>query len=309
MMNISQTISHNNHAKPKHESRGDRIFQMVAVGIVTLMTLLILIPMINVVSASFSSSSAVNAGKVFLLPVEASFDNYVTILKYKSVWLGYRNTIFYTVAGTLLNVFLTMMCAYPLAQKSFSGRKFLSILFFIPMIFNGGMIPNYILMRDLKIINTMWACLLPGAINIFNMIVTRTFIQTSIPETMAEAARIDGCSSTRYFFSFVLPLSKTIIAVISMYYAVAHWNDYFTAFLYLNKRDLYPLQLFLREILVNSQFDSSVMSDPEAARQLQGLAETLKYVVIVVSTLPLMCIYPFVQKYFVKGIMVGSVKG
>jgi len=290
-------------------SRGDRTFQWVAIGIVSLLTLLILLPMINVVSASFSSSSAVNAGRVLLLPVDATLNNYMTILNYKSVWLGYRNTVFYTVVGTFINVVLTMICAYPLAQKSFSGRKFLSILFFIPLIFNGGMIPNYILMRDLKIINTLWAGLIPGAINVFNMIVARTFIQTSIPETMAEAARIDGCSPARYFFSFVLPLSKTIIAVISMYYAVSHWNDYFTAFLYINKRSLYPLQLFLREILVNSQFDSSVMSDPEAARQLQGLAETLKYVIIVVSTLPLMCIYPFVQKYFVKGVMIGSVKG
>ncbi len=293
----------------KHKSRGDRAFQAAAIGIVSLMTLLILLPMINVVSASFSSASAVNAGRVLLLPVEATLTNYKTILNYSSVWLGYRNTIFYTVAGTFINVTLTMLCAYPLAQRSFSGRKFLSILFFIPMIFNGGMIPNYILMRDLKIINTLWAGLIPGAINIFNMIVARTFIQTSIPESLAEAARIDGCSPTRYFFSFVLPLSKTIIAVIAMYYAVAHWNDYFTAFLYLNKRSLYPLQLFLREILVNSQFDSSVMSDPDAAKQLQGLAETLKYVIIVVSTLPLMCIYPFVQKYFIKGVMIGSVKG
>ncbi|HPF86563.1 MAG TPA: carbohydrate ABC transporter permease [Candidatus Limiplasma sp.] len=308
-MNISQTGRQGSRFAKRRTSRGDRAFEAVAVGIVTLLTLLILLPMINVVSASFSSASAVNAGRVLLLPVESTLENYKTILKYNSVWLGYRNTIFYTVVGTFINVSLTMMCAYPLAQKSFSGRKFLSILFFIPMIFNGGMIPNYILMRDLKIINTLWAGLIPGAINIFNMIVTRTFIQSSIPDTMAEAARIDGCSPTRYFFSFVLPLSKTIIAVISMYYAVSHWNDYFTAFLYINKRSLYPLQLFLREILVNSQFDSSVMNDPDAARQLQGLAETLKYVVIVVSTLPLMCIYPFVQKYFVKGVMIGSVKG
>lgn len=293
----------------RRSSRGDRAFHTAAIILVSLLTIIVLLPMINVVSASFSSASAVNAGKVILFPVDATLNNYKTILGYNSVWLGYRNTVFYTVVGTFINVALTMICAYPLAQRTFSGRKFLSVLFFIPMIFDGGMIPNYILVRDLKIINTLWAGLIPGAISIYNMIVTRTFIQTSIPETMAEAARIDGCSPTRYFFSFVLPLSKTIIAVISMYYAVSHWNDYFTAFLYINKRELYPLQLFLREILVNSQFDSSVMSDPEAAKQLQGLADTLKYVVIVVATLPLMCIYPFVQKYFIKGVMIGSVKG
>ena len=290
-------------------SGGDRAFSVFGIALVSLLTLLVLLPMVNVVAASFSAPSAVNAGRVLLLPVDATIENYRTILGYKSVWVGYRNTLFYTTAGTMLNVALTMLCAYPLAQRTFSGRKFFSMLFFVPMIFQGGMIPNYMLLRDLRLINTVWSVLLPGAISIYNMIVTRTFIQSSIPESMAEAARMDGCSPARYFFSFVLPLSKTIIAVIAMYYAVAHWNDYFNAFLYLNKRSLYPLQLFLREILVNSQFDSSVMSDPEAAQQLQGLADTLKYVVIVVSTLPLMCIYPFVQKYFVKGVMIGSIKG
>lgn len=289
-------------------SRGDRIFDGIAVFIVTLLTILVILPMLNVVSASFSAPSAVNAGRVVLLPVEATLSNYKTILSYSSVWIGYRNTILYTIVGTFLNVALTMMCAYPLAQRTFSGRKFFSVMFFITMIFSGGMIPSYMLMRDLKLINTPWAVLLPGAVSVYNMIITRTFIQT-IPETINEAARIDGCSPARYFFSFVLPLSKTIIAVIAMYYAVGHWNDYFNAFLYLNDRNLYPLQLFLREILVNSQFDSSVMADPEAAKALQGLADTLKYVIIVISTLPLMLIYPFVQKYFVKGVMIGSIKG
>ena len=290
-------------------SRGDRAFNVFAIFLVTLLTLLVLLPMVNILSASFSASAAVNAGKVLLWPVEPTLRNYQTILGYASVWTGYRNTIFYTVLGTVINVFLTLFCAYPLAQKSFSGRKFFSILFFIPMIFSGGMIPNYILIRDLGFLNTIWAVLLPGAIGITNMIITRTFIQSTIPDSVAEAAVLDGCSPIRYFISFIMPLSKTIIAVISMYYAVGHWNSWFNAFLYLNKRDMYPLQLFLREILVNSQFDSSVMEDPEAARQLQGLADTLKYVIIVVSTIPLMSIYPFVQKYFVKGVMIGSVKG
>ena len=292
-----------------HMSRGDRAFNVFAILIVTLLTLLVLLPMVNILSASFSAAAAVNAGKVLLWPVEPTLRNYQTILGYASVWVGYRNTIFYTALGTFINVFLTLFCAYPLAQKTFSGRKFFSILFFIPMIFSGGMIPNYILIRDLGFLNTIWAVLLPGAIGITNMIITRTFIQSTIPDSVAEAAVLDGCSPIRYFISFIMPLSKTIIAVISMYYAVGHWNSWFNAFLYLNKRDMYPLQLFLREILVNSQFDSSVIEDPEAARQLQGLADTLKYVIIVVSTIPLMSIYPFVQKYFVKGVMIGSVKG
>lgn len=290
-------------------SRGDRIFNITAYITVTLLTLIVLLPMVNVVASSFSSASAINAGRVTLWPVEATLQNYKTILKYESVWLGYRNTIFYTVAGTAINILMTLICAYPLSQRNFSGRKVFSMLFFITMIFNGGMIPNYMLMRDLKLLNSVWAVLLPGTISVYNMIVTRTFIQTTIPEEMAEAARIDGCSHFRYFISFILPLTKTIIAVIGMYYAVAHWNNYFNAFLYLNKRDLYPLQLFLREILINSQFDASSITDPDIVRAMQGLSDTLKYVIIVVSTLPLMMVYPFVQKYFVKGVMIGSVKG
>lgn len=307
-MENTETLSVRNK-KSIHLTKGDKIFNRVATAVVILLTIIVLLPLINVLSASFSAPTAVNAGKVLLWPVDFTLHNYKTIFGYESIWIGYRNTIFYTVAGTLINVALTMLCAYPLAQKKFSGRSFFSVLFFIPMIFIPGMIPNYMLMRDLKLINKVWAMLLPGAINIYNMIVTRTFIQSSIPETLTEAAEIDGCSPFRYFISFVLPLSKTVIAVISMYYAVAHWNDYFNAFLYINKRELYPLQLFLREILVNSQFDSSMMNDPEAARQIQGLVDTLKYVVIVVATLPLMCVYPFVQKHFVKGVMIGAVKG
>ncbi len=290
-------------------SKKDRAFQSVLILIVSLMTISVLFPMINVVSASLSAPAAVNAGRVFLLPVEPTLNNYQTILGYKSVWVGYRNTIFYTTVGTFINVTLTMICAFPLSQKKFSGKKFFTMLFFIPMIFKGGMIPNYMLIRDLKFLNTIWAMLLPGAISIYNMIVARTFIQSSIPDSIEEATTIDGCTPARYFVSFVLPLSKTIIAVLSMYYAVGHWNGYFNAFLYLNDRKLYPLQLFLREILVNSKFDSSVMSDPEAARQLQGLADTLKYVVIVVATLPLMMVYPYVQKFFIRGVMIGSIKG
>ncbi|MBQ7183053.1 MAG: carbohydrate ABC transporter permease [Clostridia bacterium] len=290
-------------------SRGDRVFYAAAYTVIILLTLIVLIPMINVVSSSFSATWAVNGGRVLLWPVGFTLHNYETILSYNNVWVGYRNAVFYTIAGTAINVFMTMICAYPLSVRSFSGRKFFSLLFFFTMIFNGGMIPNYMLIRDLRMINTVWAVLLPGALTVYNMIITRTYIQSTIPEEMSEAARIDGCSPFRYFISFVLPLSTTIIAVIGMYYAVDHWNNYFNAFLYLNKREMYPLQLYLREILVNNQFDAGSITDPEVAREINGLADTLKYVVIVVSTLPLMLIYPFVQKYFVKGVMIGSVKG
>ena len=290
-------------------SRGDRVFNVVTIALVTVLALIVLLPMINIVACSFSSAKAVSGGQVLLWPVEFTLENFELVLKYKDVWIGYRNTIFYTVAGTLINVVMTLICAYPLSVKSFSGRSFLNKMFMFTMIFSGGVIANYILMRDLKLLNTVWAILLPGAINVYNVMITRTYIETSIPSDLEEAARIDGCSSFKYFTSFVLPLAKPIIAVIAMYYAVAHWNSYFNAFLYLTDDTLYPLQLFLREILINSQMDSSSITDPELIAAMQGVSDALKYVVIVVSTLPLMCIYPFVQKYFVKGVMIGAVKG
>ena len=303
------TVSKPKKKMPRLLSRGDRVFTAAAVVLISLLVLIVLLPLLNVVAASFSAPADVTAGRVLLWPLHFTFDNYGAIFQYKSIWRGYLNTIFYTAVGTGINIALTMLCAYPLSQKKFSGRRFFALLFFVPMIFKGGIIPNYIVVRDLNMLNTVWAVLLPGAISVYNMIVARTFIESTIPESLEEAARIDGCSHIRYFFSFVLPLSKTVVAVIAMYYAVAHWNNYFSAFLYLNDRRLYPLQLFLREILVNSQFDSSMMDDPEMAKQMQGLADTLKYVIIVVATLPLMCVYPFVQKYFIKGVMIGSVKG
>ena len=290
-------------------TKGDRVFNRIVIAIVSILTLIVLIPMINIVACSFSTPGAVSSGKVLLWPVDFTLDNYDLVLKYKDVWIGYRNTIFYTVAGTLINVILTMFCAYPLSVKSFSGRRFLNKMLMFTMIFSGGMIANYILVRDLGIMNSVWAVLLPGAINVYNVMITRTYIESSIPRDLEESARIDGCSYFMYFAKFILPLAKPIIAVIAMYYAVAHWNSYFTAFLYLSNDNLYPLQLFLREILINSRMDTSGVTDPEMLEAMQGLADALKYVVIVVSTFPLMCIYPFVPKYFVKGVMIGAVKG
>ena len=296
--------------KKKHscEGHGDRVFSVVAIIIISLIVVIVLVPLLNVVAASFSSSKAVNAGKVLLWPVDFTLENYRTVLKYDNVWLGYRNTLFYTVAGTVISVMLSLCCAYPLAQRRFSGRKFLNRLLMFTMIFNGGMIPTYMVVRDLNILDTVWAVLLPAAVSFYNVIIIRNFIETTIPVELEESTRVDGCTPFRYFVNFILPLSKPIIAVIAMYYAVAQWNNYFNAFLYLTEKNLYPLQLFLREILVSSKFSAGDL-DPETAAAIQGLADTLKYVIIVVSTLPLMCIYPFVQKHFVKGVMIGSVKG
>ena len=289
-------------------SRSDKIYYGVAYTILTLLTLLVLLPMMFVVAASFSSGSAVTAGKVWLWPVNPTLYNYEAVLRYKSVWIGYRNTLFYTVAGTAINLAVTMCCAYPLARKNLKGRGLLTGLFTFTMIFSGGMIPSYLLMRDLKIINTVWVMLLPGAMSVYNMIVARTNIQNSIPEELLEASTLDGCNDTQYFFYVVLPLSKAILAVLGIWYAVGHWNSYFNAFLYLTDKNLYPLQIFLRQILLQNNFDADLM-DEDMLAQIQNLQEVLKYAIIVISTAPLMLIYPFVQKYFVKGVMIGSVKG
>jgi len=265
--------------------------------------------MLFIVSASFSSAASVNAGKVWLLPVHPSLFNYRMVLQYPSVYIGYRNTIFYTFTGTLINVIFTLLCAYPLSRKDLFGRGFFTFLFTFTMIFSGGMIPSYILMRNLKLLNTVWSMVLPGAIGVTNMIVVRTFFQTSVPGELLEASRLDGCTDTQYFFKVLIPLSHSVIAVITLFYAVGHWNAYFNAFLYLSNRNLYPLQLFLRQILVQNQFSADVLTDPEMAEQLLGIQEVLKYAIIVVSTVPLMCFYPFAQKHFVKGVMIGSLKG
>lgn len=289
-------------------SMEDRLFYIFAYTIITLLTIIVLLPMLFVVAASFSSGSAVMAGRVWIWPVDFTLYNYQAVFRYKNIWVGYRNTILYTTLGTFINLVVTMACAYPLARRNLKFRGFFTGMFTFTMIFSGGMIPSYILMRDLKIMNTIWVMVLPGAMSVYNMIVTRTFIQSNIPDELLEAAKLDGCTDTQFFFHVVLPLSKAVLAVIGIYYAVGHWNSYFNAFLYLNDQRLYPLQIFLRQILLQSNFETDML-DEEMLTQIQNLQEVLKYAIIVLSTAPLMMIYPFVQKYFVKGVMIGSVKG
>ena len=293
---------------PIRDTLGDRLFYAGCYLITALFMLAVLYPLVYILSASFSSAEAITSGRMWLYPVDFSLVGYRYILKYDAIWLGYRNTLFYTFAGTLINVAMTMTCAYGLSRRGMRGRRFFTMLFTFTMIFSGGMIPNYLLMKDLKILNTVWCMLLPGAISAYNLIVAKTFIENSIPGDLLEAARIDGCSDVRFFFSIVLPLSKAILAVLLLMYAAAHWNAYFNAFLYLTDKKLYPLQIFLRQILVQSNM-SADMLDPEAMAQMQTLQQILKYAVIVVSTAPMLCLYPFVQKYFRQGVMIGSIKG
>jgi len=289
-------------------SKQDTVYYAICYFIVGLLTLLVLYPIVYVISASFSSGSAIAQGRVWLFPVDFSLRGYQAVLRYRNLWIGYRNTIFYTSAGTLINIAMTMICAYPLARKNLRGRKFITLMFTFTMIFSGGMIPSFILVRSLGMLNTVWAMLIPSAMSVFNMIVARTFIQNSIPDELLEAAKIDGCSDFRYFFMIVLPLSKAVIAVITIFYAVGHWNSFFSAFLFLTDMNLFPLQIFLREILIQNQF-SAELADPELVADMHNMQALLKYAVIVVSTVPLFSLYPLAQKHFVKGVMIGSVKG
>lgn len=296
------------HKKEKKGS-SDKLFLRGCTAVMALLMIIVLLPIMNIISSSFSNPSAVSTGKVWLFPVDFSLQSYKNVLKYDNVWIGYRNTIFYTVLGTVMNVVVTLMCAFPLSQHSFAGRKVVSKILFFTMIFGGGMIPNYLVIKQLKMLNTIWSVLIPGLMSAYNVMITRNYIETNIPRELEDAARVDGCSPVKFFKNFIIPLSKPIIAVIAMYYAVGHWNSYFNAFLYLNDSNLYPLQLFLRDILVSSKFDSSIIDDPEMAQIVQAQADALKYSIIVIATAPLMCVYPLVQKHFVKGVMVGSVKG
>lgn len=292
-----------------HTPTDDKIYYFVTHILLILLLIIVMYPLIYVISASFSSAYAVSTGRVVLWPVEPSLEGYRTVFENRDIVTGYRNTIIYTVLGTFINILVTLCCAYPLSRKDLPARNFFMLVFSFTMIFNGGLVPTYIQIRNLHLIDSIWAMVLPGAMSVYNMIIARTFLQNSIPGDLLEAAQIDGCNDTRYFFSIVLPLSKSIIAVLVLFYAIGHWNAYFNAFLYLNSRDKFPLQIILREILLANEVDANMVMDPEVAAAKQGMAELLKYSLIMVSTVPVMCLYPLVQKYFVKGVMIGSIKG
>ena len=292
--------------KAIRDSRSDKAFYMVTYVILALFTLCVLYPLIFIVSSSFSSGIAVSTGRVYLWPVDFSLDGYKTVFAYQRLLTSYGNTIFYTVVGTTVNVILTMMTAYPLAMPRFQFKRIYLFIFSFTMFFNGGLVPNYLLISDLGLVNTRWAMIVPFMLNTYNLVVTRTFIESSIPKELLEASQIDGCSWFRYFFNIVLPLSKAIMAVMTLYYAVYHWNSYFSAMIYLNDLDKQPLQIVLRDILILNQAKATD-ADTVAARA--NMEELMKYSIIIVSSVPILCLYPFVQKYFMKGVMIGSIKG
>ena len=298
------------------KTRSDRVFDICNSVLMLLIMFFMLYPLYFTVIASFSDPYEVSQGSITFLIKGFTTDAYKNVFKNSTIWTGYRNTLLYTLFGTLFNLFLTIPTAYVLSKKNLPGRNFFSWFFLFTMYFSGGMIPTYLTVRDLGLLNKPVTLVILGGMSIFNMIVSRVYFETSIPETIYEAARIDGCSEMRMFFRIALPLSAPIIAVMALFYGVAHWNDYFTALLYITKTDLYPLQIVLRNILIMNQnalsaidIGSATDDAVAAAIKLANMAEAMKYALIFIASAPLLIAYPFVQKYFVKGIMIGSLKG
>ena len=293
------------------ESTGDRIFGAVVNTILALCVLACAYPLYLVLINSFSDPDLVSQGKVWWRPIGFTLDAYMEVFKNKDILQGYGNALYYTVLGTALNMVLTIPAAYALAKPQLYGRNAIMKLLVFTMYFSGGLVPHYILMQGLGLLNTRMGVLVVGAVATTNLIIARTFFASSIPRELEEAAEIDGCSELQTFWKIVLPLSKAIMAVITLYYMVGHWNSYFTEMMYLRDREKYPIQLILRSILSMSRVDPKDMQgvDGEQLSQMIGAADVLKYGLIVISTVPILCVYPFIQKYFEKGVMVGSVKG
>ena len=292
-------------------SKGDRIMDTAINIIMFLLFLVVLYPLVYVLSSSFSSGDAVFNGKVILWPVDFSTFGYEIVLKYPKVWVGYKNTIINTVLGTIMNVFTTTLVAYPLSRREFQGKGFYMFLFMFTMWFGGGLVPTYILMSNLGLVNNRLAVLLSGLVSISNMVVMRSFFRSSIPADLHDAARVDGISDIGYLVKIVLPLSKAIFSVVTLYYAVAHWNSYFTAMIYLMDPSMLTLQQVLKDLLAqsNPSLEDVQGLTAEEIANMQYSADLMKYSLIVVSSAPILCAYPFVQKYFEKGVMIGSVKG
>lgn len=297
------------NTKFKNSSTGDKVFIILVYVLLSAVMLIVLYPLIYIVSASFSDPQAVVSGKVMLWPVDVTLRGYKAVFKNPKIITGFINSFIYMGVGTVVNLVMTMLCAYPLSRKEFTARNKIAALFVFTMYFSGGLMPTYMIVNKLGLINTRWAMIIPSAMSTYNMIIARTYMVNSIPDELYEAAQIDGCSPFKYLLKVIVPLSKPILAVLALYYGIAKWNNYFDAMLYINDADLQPLTIVLREILIQNQIDPTMLTDASAMAKLQGMTELLKYAVIVVASVPVLAIYPFVQKYFVKGVAIGAVKG
>jgi len=291
------------------ETGTDQIFTIFNNTFLFLILVAVAYPLIFVVSASFSDPIAVSTGKVILWPVDFTVKAYVKIFEYSRVWTGYANSLFYAVAGTTINVIVTILAAYPLSRRDLFGKNILLFVFVFSMMFSGGLIPFYLVVQKLGMYNTRWAILIPQALSVWNMIITITFFRSSLPQELLEAAQLDGCSDIQYLWRIVLPLSAPIIAVLCLFYAVGHWNQFFNALIFLANKNLFPLQLVLRDILIANTIDLNMLEDARTMADKAGMRDLLKFALIVVASVPVLMIYPFVQKYFVKGLMIGAIKG
>lgn len=291
------------------ETGADLVFTIVNTTFLVIIFLCVLYPLVYVVSASFSDPIAVSSGQVFLWPVKFTFKAYQRIFEYSRIWTGYMNSVFYAVVGTLVNVIMTILAAYPLSRKDLFGKNVLLFLFIFTMMFSGGLIPLYLTVNQMGLYNTRWALIIPQALSVWNMMIAITFFRNSLPQELLEAAQLDGCSDIQYLLRIVLPLSAPIVAVLCLFYAVGHWNQFFNALIFLANKDLFPLQLILRDILVANTIDLNMLEDAKTMAAKAGMRDLLKFALIVVASVPVLVIYPFVQKYFVKGLMIGAVKG
>jgi len=293
------------------QSRGDKLLDLFIVCLFVLLMLLIIYPLYWVIIASVSNPNAVNVGHVLFLPKGLNLLGYKLILKYRQIWTAYRNTIVYTGLGTLLSVSVTMLAGYALSRQDLVGRNLLAIFFVITLFFNGGLIPTWLVVKDLGMLNTIWAMIIPGSVSAFNILIARAFFYSGIPEELLEAARVDGCGDFRFFWSIVLPLSLPIMVVLAVFTSVGIWNSYVPALIYLTNESLYPLQMVLRDLLILNQTQSSMLNpvSMQSIQQQQLVAEEIQYGVVVVASIPMMMVYPFLLKYFSKGLTLGAVKG
>ena len=304
-------VINNNQKKQGFYVSSDKVFDLFNYAFFAFLLLIVVYPLYWVVIASISNPGDIMLGNVTFLPIDINFDGYRIIFIYNRIWMGYRNSIIYTVLGTAISLALTLPAGYVASRKDFVGRRLFLIMITITMFFNGGLIPTYLVVRGLGMDNTIWAIVVPTACSAFNVIISKTFFQSTIPVELLESAAMDSCSNMRFFFKIALPLSLSLVAVIAIFTAVGHWNSYFSALIYLRNDNLYPLQLILREILIQ-QDTSHMLTDirhMERQQERMWLAELIKYGVIIVASLPMLILYPFLQRYFVKGVMIGSIKG
>ncbi|MGG3835816.1 carbohydrate ABC transporter permease [Paenibacillus thiaminolyticus] len=290
------------------ETRGDKLFGIINSLLLVMILLIVLYPLVFVLSASISNPAAVSRGELWLFPKEITFVGYEKVFQNREILTGYGNTILYTVIGTSINLLMTILAAFPLSRTNLPGRNVIMFALVFTMFFSGGLIPSYLVVNKLGLLNSMWALVLPGAVSVYNIIIMRTFFRTSVPYEVQEAAMIDGCTTLQILYRIMLPLSMPIIAVMVLFYSVDHWNSYFSALIYLTDRDKFPLQLILREILIQNQMDKMAGGASALSEQIM-YGQAIKYAVVIVANLPVFLLYPFLQRYFVKGMTIGAIKG